>query len=117
MHGLAVRRLAIVAALVLAAGLVVGFLPYSANAAPCGSPFVPTADPFEADLQDTWSDAADIAAAADVGSHQDACADRRDVRRTAAIALVGVGAAGLAWAWYGRAKGRSPRGRQAAALR
>lgn len=117
MHGLAVRRLAIVAALVLAVGLVVGFLPYSANAAPCGSPFVPTSDPFEADLQDTWADAADIAAAADVGSHQDACADRRTARRAAAIAFVGIGAIGLAWAWYGRAIGRSPRGRHASASR
>lgn len=115
MHGLAVRGLAIVAALVLAAGLVVGFLPYSANAAPCGSPFVPTSDPFEADLQDTWSDAADIAAAADVGSHQDACADRRVERRAAAIPLIGIGAAGLAWAWRGRRAARSPRSRYASA--
>jgi len=90
------RSLAIAAASVLVLGVIVGFLPLSFKDAPCGSPFVATAEPFEADLEDTWSDASDIADNATVGSHQTGCDDLLSLRRLGAIALIGIGALGLA---------------------
>jgi hypothetical protein len=81
-------------ALILVAGAI-GFVPFSVDGAPCGPAFIATSDPFEADLQDTWADASDIAAAAETGSHQETCGVRRNELRLAAVTLVGVGAAVL----------------------
>jgi hypothetical protein len=81
-------------ALILIAGAI-GFVPFSVDGASCGPAFIATSDPFEADLQDTWSDASDIAAAAEAGSHQEACSLRRNELRLAALTLVGVGAVAL----------------------
>jgi hypothetical protein len=106
-----VRSLAIAAGSVLLVGVVVGFLPFSFKDAPCGSPFVATPDPFEADLEDTWSDASDIVDNAAVGSHQAGCADLRSVRGLGAIALIGIGVLGLGtWSLFTTPLAREARG-------
>jgi hypothetical protein len=90
------RSLAIAFGAALIAGVVVGFLPFSVKEAPCGSPFVEGSDAFAADLEDTWSDAADIADNAALGSHQEGCAARRASLRPLALGLVAIGGAGIA---------------------
>ena len=89
------RTYAIVGGALMSIAAAIGFLPVSVNGSPCGPALIATSDPFEADLEDTWADASDIAAAAATGSHQQACAGRRNELRLAALTLLGVGAATL----------------------
>jgi hypothetical protein len=96
--------------LLLAAGIAIGLLPFSVKDAPCGSAFVQGEDAFAADLEDTWSDAADIADNAAMGSHQDGCGGRRTVMRAVSLGLAAVGTVGLLAVVRGTRRSRSASG-------